>query len=310
MARRSHPEDPEDLRLRLVELLGDFESHLRDDELQAKVLALISSFHTLRDLGCSLIGPEIAGSARERILQYLLMYPRVPIDGDELMVVSGIGEWARRVRELRVQFGWRIISGVTHGEMLDADADRASMVKQLPRPAPSQYMLMDVVQDQEAAHRWEEANRIRKSRGSIRDKLISFFRENVGSEVTGEELRYVAGDKTEWARRTRELRTELGWPIVTQATGRPDLGVGVYLLEADRQAPEHDRNIPDAVRRKVLQRDDYACTKCGWRHEMWNRSDPRHLEAHHVKPHKDRGGNEAGNLITLCTVCHDEVHAH
>jgi hypothetical protein len=293
----------------LVDVLGDFESHLRDDELQAKVLALIPSFHALRDLGCSLVDPEVAGSARDRILQYLLTYPRVPIDGDELMVVSGIGEWARRVRELRVQYGWRIISGVTHREMLDADADPSSMVKQLPRLAFSQYMLMNEVQDQESADRWVVAHRIRNSKESVRDKLIEFFQENVGAEVTGEELRYAAGDKTEWARRTRELRTEFGWPIVTQATGRPDLGVGVYLLEADRQAPEHDRNIPDAVRRKVLQRDNYACTNCGWRHEMWNRSDPRHLEAHHVKAHKDRGSNEADNLVTLCTVCHDEVHA-
>ena len=84
--------------------------------------------------------------------------------------------------------------------------------------------------------------------------------------------------------------------------------MGVYVLEADRQAPEHDRQIPDPVRREVLRRDGYACTLCGWTHELWNPSDPRHLEAHHVEHHVDGGANTADNLVTLCTVCHDEVH--
>jgi hypothetical protein len=33
-----------------------------------------------------------------------------------------------------------------------------------------------------------------------------------------EELKYLAKDKKEWARRVRELRTEQGWPIVTKKT--------------------------------------------------------------------------------------------
>ena len=130
----------------------------------------------------------------------------------------------------------------------------------------------------------------------------------MGLGVTNEELRYVAGDKTEWARRVRELRTEQGWPIATKTTGRPDLGVGVYVLQADRQSPEHDRSIPDDVRREVLRRDGYKCKKCGWSHDEWNPSDPRHLELHHIKHHVKGGENVEGNLQTLCTVCHDKVH--
>lgn len=308
MPRRSRQGDPEHLRLELVRLLTDFEQQLASGELRARVLALVPAFHTLRDLGSSMVDASIAASGSDRILHYFRAYERLPIAGDELMVVSGIGEWARRVRELRVQAGWRIISGVTLDEMLGADADPSSQAWQLPRLAPDEYMLLDGIQDREAAHRWHVANRIRKSNGSVRDKLLAYFKENVGSEVTGEELRYVAGDKTEWARRTRELRTEYGWPIVTQATGRPDLSVGVYVLEADRQAYEHDRQIPDPVRREVLRRDDYACTRCGWNHALWNPSDPRHLEAHHVVQHKDKGDNTVENLVTLCTVCHDDVH--
>ena len=133
------------------------------------------------------------------------------------MIVAGIGEWARRVRELRREDGWRIISGVTLAEMLQDDFDEdATAAASLPPLATDEYMLLDDEPDLEAARRWHLANRIRKSRASVRDKILEFFRENVGSGVTGEELRYVAGDKTEWARRTRELRTEFGWPVLTQ----------------------------------------------------------------------------------------------
>jgi len=130
----------------------------------------------------------------------------------------------------------------------------------------------------------------------------------VEKTVTNEELKYLAKDRSEWARRVRELRTEYGWPVVTQNTGRPDLEVGVYLLEADRQSPEHDRRIPDPVKKEVLRRDGYKCTVCKWSHSEWNRSDPRHLELHHKTHHVDGGDNTESNLITVCTVCHDEIH--
>ncbi|MEX2578619.1 MAG: hypothetical protein WD342_06140 [Verrucomicrobiales bacterium] len=75
--------------------------------------------------------------------------------------------------------------------------------------------------------------------------------ENVGKSVTGEELSYVA-NSTEWARRTRELRTEEGFPISTKMSGNPSLPVGVYVLEQDRQTPKHDRHIPEPVRRQAI----------------------------------------------------------
>lgn len=310
MVRRSRAGDAERLRSELMELLADFERNLSEGDLRSRVLALIPAQHLLRDLGGSLIPPEVANSGRDRVLHYFRTYARTAIAGDELMVIAGIGEWARRVRELRREDGWRIISGVTLSEMLQDDfEDDATAEALLPPLATDEYMLLDDEPDLEAARRWHVANRIRKSGASVRDKLLEFFRANASGNVTGEELRYVAGNKTEWARRTRELRTEFGWPILTRATGRPDLPVGVYVLEEDRQAPEHDRQIPDSVRREVLMRDDYRCTSCGWHHELWNRSDPRHLEAHHKVQHVDGGGNTVDNLVTLCTVCHDKTHS-
>lgn len=160
----------------------------------------------------------------------------------------------------------------------------------------------------DAAHRWRIANEIRKKKLGVRDKILEYMRRNVGKHITGEELRYIANERSEWARRVRELRTEFGWPITTKSTGRPDLPVGVYALEQDRQSPPHDRKIPDSVRQEVLRRDDYTCFKCKWNHKLWNPSDPRHLELHHREHHARGGKNTPENLVTLCTVCHDDMH--
>lgn len=297
--------DPEALRREVEELIRDFEANLRTGELRPKVIALAPIFRALRELGKSLMPSEYAAAACDRILAYLRQYPLVVIDGDEFLVISGIQEYARRIRELRKQSGWAIASGMTVREMV---AEGEEVSDELRAMKPSQYVLLDRNPDRDAAHRWHVANSIRKMKISVRDKILAYLRENVGHGVTGEELRYVANDKTEWARRVRELRTEYGWPIVTQATGRPALGVGVYLLEADRQSPEHDRHIPDDVRREVLRRDGYQCQKCKWTHAEWNPSDPRHLELHHVQQHAHGGENVESNLRTLCNACHDVVH--
>ncbi|MEQ0770897.1 DNA mismatch endonuclease Vsr [Paraburkholderia tropica] len=304
MIRRSQQKDPESLRKELIGLLTNFEAELKKDDLRGKVMALVPAHHGLRDLGSSLILDENAPSARDRILLYLTKYPRQLIAGDELMVISGIGEWARRVRELRVEHGWSIASGEAIKEMLEQGE-----LKLAERDvSKNDYMLLDERQDRDAAFRWNTANDIRKTKASVQDKILAFLKKNVGKPVTGEELRYVANDKTEWARRVRELRTEEGWAVATRNMGRPELPIGAYVLEDLHQAPPHDRKIPDDVRRAVLRRDGYKCLHCGWSVSEWNKADPRHLELHHKVQHAHGGKNDEENLITLCTVCHDVVH--
>lgn len=315
LVRRSKPEDsPELLRQSLIELLNNFSEELRSDDLRLKVVALVPAFHTLRDLGSSLIPKSEVHSARDRIICYLQQYPQKMINGDELMVVSGINEWARRVRELRVQFGWWIYSGVTFKQMAQNIDDAESFKNMGIDPSKiksDQYVLMKTEQDRDSALRWNVLNEIRKKKIAVKDKIIEYLRINVGVQVTGEELSYLATGTKEWARRVRELRTENGWPIVTKNTGREDLPVGVYVLEEDRQAYEHDRKIPDCVRVTVLERDHFGCTNCSWDRTMLSKEDPRKmLELHHKKHHKDGGDNTEENLITLCNVCHDKVHRH
>ncbi len=301
--------DPEAIRKELQTLISNFESELKKEELRPKVLYLVQVLGKFRALGISLSASndESTSSARQRILDYFKKYPLIVINGDELFIISGIQEYARRVRELRVQFGWPIISGLTAKEMsqegeFSIENFKAEDIK------PNVYILISQTQDTNAAYRWNVANEIRKSKDSVRNKILSYLKHHVGKPVTGEELRYVAGDKTEWARRVRELRTEYGWPVITKNTGDPDLPVGTYLLESLRQSPEHDRKISDYVRGQVLRRDHYKCVQCAWDKDLWDKSDPRHLELHHAKEHVKGGENTEVNLITLCTVCHDEVH--
>lgn len=303
--------DPESIRKELQQLIFDFETQLKKGELRPKVLFLAEALRKFRLLGISLSGSETDSmdSARKRILRYFLRYPLTVISGDELRIISGIQEYARRVRELRVQYGWPIASGLTISEM---SSEGEFSVKKLGAEniKPSEYILISSVQDIDAASRWKVANSIRRSKDSVRNKILCYLKHHVGKPVTGEELRYVATDKTEWARRVRELRTEFGWPIVTKKTGDPNLPIGTYLLESLRQSPAHDRKIPDSVRGQVLRRDRYRCVKCGWDKTIWDKSDPRHLELHHVIEHVKGGKNIEDNLITLCTVCHDGVHSN
>lgn len=311
MARRSKKSEPETLRKQLLALIADFEHKLLEDSLREQVLTLVPANHLLRDLGSSLLNDENCNSARDRILAYLLKYPRTIIHGDELMVVAGISEYARRIRELRVQFGWSVLSGTTLKEMTE---QQEITLEELQITSANSlktdvYALMATGQDREAALRWNEANVLRRSKISTKDKILSYLRKNVGRPVTGEELRYLANDSKEWARRTRELRTEDGWPIATKNSGRTELEVGAYLLEEDRQAEVHDRKIPDPVRVSVLERDNHSCRNCHWSHDKKTVNDPRtFLELHHIEHHAHGGENTLANLITLCNVCHDEVH--
>ena len=290
----------------LETILTDFDKNYSKNDIRGRILSLIPAFDAIRDLGKSIIPDGNTISARNRLLKYFLAYPRVILNEKELAIVAGISEWARRVRELRVEHGWKIITGVTAKEMLNENefGDDDIEISDL---GPNDYVLLDTNQDRDAAYRWNVANEVRKSNGGSKEKVLAYLRANINKSVTGEELAYVA-KSSEWARRVRELRTEEGWPIVTKMSGNPNLPVGVYVLEADRQAPVHDRKITESTRRETLRRDNYCCQKCGWNHDMFNRSDPRFLELHHKVHHKDKGSNEMDNLITLCNICHDEIH--
>jgi len=300
MARRRRASDLDALIRAVDEQLRRFEDDLSELTLREKVLRLVDIRSTVGDMGVTVAVQHggSATSARNRIKTYLLENVGVVVAGEELAVVSGISQYARRIRELRVEQGFRVFTGAS------ADENSGLELK------PDEYLLVSCEPDNDAARRWAIANRIRGSRMGSRNKVLEFLKENVGRPVTTEDLAYVAKGASEFTRRIRELRTEEGYPVATRFTGRPDLNVGEYVLESlQRVAEPHDRHIPMDVQRIVFERDANTCRICGWDMSQWSKSDPRILELHHLKPHVERGENVQKNLIVICSKCHDDVHA-
>lgn len=302
MARRRKTDSISALVKSLDKQLAEFGETYKGLTLREKVIRLVNIRRSTSDLGISVLVQEHGFPDRpaiERIKVYLVENAGEIIDGEEIAVVAGISEWGRRVRQLRVEDGYRILTGASPpdeftGIVLDAD----------------QYMLAEKEPDHKAARRWKMANRIRKDdAGGSQGRILAFLQMCVGEVITTEELAYVA-KASEYGRRTRELRTEHGYAIATRFTGRPDLKMGEYILEsAERVAEPHDRHIPDSVQREVYERDLNTCQACRWVRGDWMRNDPRFLELHHRKMHRDRGSNTAENLVVLCSKCHDDVHA-
>jgi len=55
----------------------------------------------------------------------------------------------------------------------------------------------------------------------------------------------------------------------------------------------------EKLRQQVLRRDGWRCQSCG---SMSN------LEVHHKEFRSRLGNDSEGNLITLCTACHAQMH--
>ncbi len=291
----------------IAKLIADLDKRLKGFQaeyeklgLRPKVLLLVDILKRTRGLNKAVVkdsGIDSKG-ARERLRLYMIQFVGVSLGSIELEVVSGISEYARRIRELRVQDGYKIIAGPKEEE--EAGLNLKSR----------EYLLIRAEPDLTAARRWHIANRIRREKGSAQSRMLKYLQANVQQIVTTEELFYVANDVKEFQRRVRELRTEQGYAVATMFTGRPDLRQGEYILEsAARVAEPHDRRIPKAIERAVYERDNSTCVICSWSHAVWSREDPRFLELHHIENHKAGGPNSEANLVVLCNKCHDDVHA-
>lgn len=228
---------------------------------------------------------------KAKILAYLEQHIGKPVHGEELAVVSGIQDWPRRVRQLRVEDGYAITE-------LGA----------------STYRLESLVPDSEAARQWRLANEIRKRAGSGRSRIEAFLAANVGEVVTGDHLDYVSRIR-DWPRRVRQLRDEAGWPI-NSFIDEPGLGVGEYRLlsadPADRREPSQ-RLYPPELRHQVFERDNYTCQVCGRnREKALAAGDTRfYLEMHHKVAVADELADldeaalhDMSNLVTLCHTDH------
>lgn len=254
------------------------------DEWQETAAALGQQLAVYRNACAEINNSYGLTSAQQRLLRYLQTHVGEVVDGDRLAGVSAIHEWARRVRELRVEHGWRIETGV-----------------QRPDLTADQYVLTSLDPDTTLAERWRLAKTIRGLPISGKDRVLKLLKAVSPAFADKDEISYVAKIK-DWARRVRELQEE-GWQIDSNLDD-PTLAPGSYrMVSLDKNPPRVRKAMK--LRYEVMGRDNFRCVDCG----KTPKEARKRFEVHHLVMVSRGGTNEAENLVTLCSDCHAGRHA-
>jgi hypothetical protein len=140
-----------------------------------------------------------------------------------------------------------------------------------------------------------------------RAKLRDYILNHIGHVMSSDELRAVAGNTSEWARRVRELRTEEGYQILTH-NDRNDLKPGQYLLLDPTPMPAFERDISKETRAYVLDRNGFTCQMCGavaGEVHPYDLSRKTRLHIGHIIDKSMGGTDEPANLRAICSVCNE-----
>ncbi|MEN9887410.1 MAG: hypothetical protein RL758_1988 [Pseudomonadota bacterium] len=138
-------------------------------------------------------------------------------------------------------------------------------------------------------------------------KLRAHFLANLGRVMDSDELRAIADNQSEWARRVRELRTEEGYQILTH-NDRSELKPGQYLLETPKPQPAFARAISKETRAFVLDRNGFTCQMCGavaGETHPYDSTRKTRLHLGHVIDKSMGGTDEPSNLRAICSVCNE-----
>jgi hypothetical protein len=277
---------------RLQEIAHEPESASRSD-LQDVLIELLGARDRAFGTPTRSVGRD---GAKSRILDFLKSHVGEVVSGSQLAEVSGIQEWGRRVRELRVEEGW-----------------------QIEEVGGSRYTLRTIEKNESAADRWALLNGIRSRDGSAADRIRTLLEATVGNKISRDEVDYVAKVK-EGVRRLREIRDEEGWPIESHIDN-PELSPGEYRLASSDPSDRRDvsqRLYPDNLREQVFARDAYTCQKCGRNRTAAEAAGDKrfYLEVHHKIAIADelaqlpkRERHDIRNLTTLCHKDHIEETA-
>ncbi len=149
--------------------------------------------------------------------------------------------------------------------------------------------------------------KVKSPKGGAKRKLRAHFLANIGRVMDSDELRAVADNQSEWARRVRELRTEEGYLILTH-NDRSDLKPGQYLLETPKPQPAFARAISKETRAFVLDRNGFTCQMCGavaGEPHPYEPSRKTRLHLGHVIDKSMGGTDDPSNLRAICSVCNE-----
>lgn len=142
---------------------------------------------------------------------------------------------------------------------------------------------------------------------SARAKLRKHFLSHLNQILESGELRAIAGNISEWARRVRELRDEEGYRILTH-NDRSDLKPGQYILIDPNPAPAFERSISKETRSLVLDRNGFTCQMCGAAAGEPHPHDPSRttrLHIGHIVDKSHGGTDDYVNLRAICSVCNE-----
>lgn len=151
------------------------------------------------------------------------------------------------------------------------------------------------------------ARKLSEASKGARAKLRAYFLANIGRVLESDELRQVAGNISEWARRVRELRTEEGYQILTH-NDRADLKPGQYLLLDPNPLPALARKISKETRALVLDRDGFTCQICGavaGEPHPFDANRKTRLHIGHIIDKSMGGTDDPSNLRAICSVCNE-----
>lgn len=232
--------DPVEDFVRAIEDLADLRTAVAAQADQQLVLDAITRLRlaVVRAYGGHRPRHPRGSGARHLVLLYLQEHLGEWVYGDELAAVSGIGEWARRVRELRVE----------HGYEIEEDGGRYRLISREP--------------DAVRKARWAIVGEVQEAGASPRDRVLTLLQRLVGSVIDVDEMDRVAGSRSGalWARRLRED----GFPIEAYGDA-PDLKTGEFRLASSLSIfmlDEGQRAFSDETRAALFARDRFRCSVC------------------------------------------------
>lgn len=137
--------------------------------------------------------------------------------------------------------------------------------------------------------------------------ILEYFLANLGVVLESKDIREASGGASEWGRRTRELREDEGYQILSHKD-RADLKPGQYLLETAKRLPAFKRDISKETRAWVLERNGYTCQMCGVAAgdpDPLGGSRSVRLTMGHIKDKSKGGDDSPQNLRAVCTNCNE-----